>query len=126
MTTPRSSQARVDAVVAHLVEDAVAHGNAFQGVILALEGDEQVIGGGKGVEGQNAQGGRTVNQDKIEAGRDRDDGLQQARQAVEMVFGAGDLNFRAAHIHLAGDDLQALEGGGADFFRQVPSPSRGR
>src|SRR5208283_3763491 len=110
-------EARVDAVVADLAEDLVAHGNALQGVVLALERDEEVIGGGKGVEGEDAQGWRTVNHYDIELvpGRHR---LQQRRQAAEVVFGAGDLDFRAAHIDFAGDDVQPLEGGGAYLVGQ--------
>src|SRR5208282_2593569 len=99
-------QAGIDAGVAHLVEDFVADGNALQGVILALQGDDQVIGGGEGVEGEDAEGRGAVNHNHVKAPGGGDRG-QQAGQAAEVVFGAGDLDFRAAHIDFAGDDVEA-------------------
>ena len=76
-----------------------------------------MVGGGKGVEGEDAQGRRTIQHDEIEAllenGRPEKEG-----EALQMVFSAGDFDFRAAEVHLAGDDAEAVEGGGFDFFLQ--------
>jgi len=76
-----------------------------------------MIGGGEGVEGEDAQGGRAVNQDEIKSVLGRE-GLEEKGEALEMVFGTGDFNFGAAEVHFAGDQAEAVEGGGFDLFQE--------
>lgn len=35
-----------------------------------------------------------------------------------MIFAAGQLDLDAAEVHFAGDEMEAVEGGGEDFFEQ--------
>src|SRR5208283_1044650 len=45
-------------------------------------------------------------------------GLEEEGEAAQMVPGAGQFDFGAAQVHFAGDDAEAVEGGGFDFVQQ--------
>ena len=111
-------QARIDAGIADLAENTMASGDAFEGVILALQWDDEEVRGGEGVETEEAEGWRAVNHNEVE-GAACHDGLQHARKAMQMIFRLGHFQFRAAQIDFARDDGQILEGGGLDFFGEA-------
>ncbi len=110
-------EARVDAGVAQLGEDAGKHRDAFERVILALERDQQPVHGRKAIQGEHAEGGRAVEDDEVElvAGAN---GLKGGTQAEQVVVATGKLDFHAAEIDFAGDDVEAVKGGGLDLFEQ--------
>lgn len=108
-------EGRVDASVAKLVEQAVNGRDALQRVILALERDQEVIGGGQGIQGEQAEGGRAVQDDDIELAA-LANGVEQGAEASQAVFKAAQFEFDAAEIHFAGDGGQSLERGRFDPF----------
>ena len=80
----RELQPRIDAAVVQLGHDPVEHGDAFQGVVFALQRHEDAIGGGKSVEGEDAQRGRAIHQDNVKPLR-IEHGAQGLRGALEVV-----------------------------------------
>jgi hypothetical protein len=63
----RQLQPGVGAVVMQLSHDPVEHRDAFEGVILALQGHQHAVGSHKGVERENAERGRAIHKDHIKA-----------------------------------------------------------
>ena len=51
--------------LANAVDGVHEFGDAFQGEELALDGDEDGIGGDQGVEGEQVEGGRAIDQDEL-------------------------------------------------------------
>ena len=58
-------EARIDAGVAQLAEHAVHHRDAFERVILALQRHENAVARGKGVQRENAERRRAINQNHV-------------------------------------------------------------
>ena len=103
--------------VAKLVRQPGDHRNALQRIILALQRHQQIVRRRERVQGQRAQGRRAVDQDDIEpAGIHH--GLQRVPHPMDVVFEARDLDVRAAHVQLAGDDFEPIPRGLLDFFGQ--------
>ena len=105
-------------VVAQLAEHAVHHRNAFEGVILALQRHEQAVAGGKGVQGQNAQRRRAINENHVEPLLFQNR-LERIGDAQQMIFQPRQFQVGGAQIHFAGDHFQPLEGGAFDFVEQA-------
>jgi hypothetical protein len=105
----------VDTTIAELVEEAVDGGDAFQGVVLALERDHEVLGGREGIQCQKAERGRAVEHENVELATVANR-LQQGSQASEAVVESAQLQFHAAEVDLAGDRGKPLEGSGFDPF----------
>src|SRR5207302_429628 len=70
-------EAGIDARIAQLRKDARDHGDAFQGVVFALQRDQEELGGGESVQGQDAERGGAINHHDIEliSGENRAQGL---------------------------------------------------
>ena len=116
-------EVRVHPGVAHLPQHAVDHRDAFQRVILALERHQQRVRGGEGVERENPQRRRAINHDEVVLARVTH-GLKRLLEPVQVVLQPGQLDLRAAQIHFAGDDGQALERGGQDVVREGAFPQQ--
>ena len=101
-----------------LRHDPVEHGNAFQGVILALQGHEHSVGRHKGVERQDAQRGRAVHENHVEPLR-FEDGLQGLGHALQVVFRSRQLDVRAAQVNLTRNYRQPLKGGVLNLLQQA-------
>lgn len=95
------------------VEGAHQLGDAFEGEVFGLHGDEEAVGGDEGVEGKEVEGGRAVENDEGVVGADGFDGF------AELVFAAveGDeLDGRADEVFAAGDELEGVDFGGKKGF----------
>ena len=88
-------------------------GNAFEGEVLGLHGDEQGVGGDQGVEGEEVERGRAVEEDEgvVVAG-----GLEGFAEAVFAAFDADQLDVGADHVLGAGDEGEFGDLGGKDGF----------
>jgi len=64
-------------------------GNAFQGEVLGLHGDDQGVRGGQNVEGEQVEGRRAIQDHQVEAGLN---GLQRAAQAEGAIVRRGQLD----------------------------------
>jgi hypothetical protein len=100
---------------AQLIEQPGNHRNALQRVILTLQGHEKVIGRGESVQGEDPEGGRTIDEDELKAIA-VPDGVQGEFDALNVVFEPGDLDVGPAKVDLAGDNLQAIVAGFLNAF----------
>ena len=89
------------------VEGADELGDAFKGEVLGLHGDEEAIGGDEGIEGEQIEGGRAVEQDERVVGADGREGVAQAELSAIL---ADKLEVGADQIFASGDERQVLEG----------------
>ena len=94
--------------VVELLDKVQDDGDALQREILALQGDEEAVGGAERVHGEDAQGGRAVDENEV-VGVLRGDGGEDTAEAVEVVGGLGDIDFRAGEVKFGGDDVEAEE-----------------
>ncbi len=101
-TASRGSRAGV----VQLVDEVEDHADAFQGVVFALHRDQDAVGGAQGVHGENAEGGGAVHEDVVVAVL-CGEGLEGHRQALEIMVGAGHVDFGAGEVHLGGDEVEA-------------------
>src|SRR5439155_14207964 len=108
----------IQAIVMQLGHDTIEHGNAFQGVILALKRNQYAVGGAQGVEREDTKRGRAIHQDQIET-LGFDDGLNRSPYLLQMILGSRQFDVQPAQIHLAGDDLQMLKTRVLNFFEQA-------
>ena len=110
-------ESRVNPGVPQLAEDAINHRDAFQGIVLALDRHEQSFHGGKGIQRQNSERGRAINQHDFKTPTGNH-GIQDQAQPLKMILPARNLHVRPAKIDLTGNDLQILEGSRPDFAHQ--------
>ena len=111
-------QTRIDARVAQLAEHAVHHRDAFERVILALQRHEQTIARGKGVQGQDAERRRAINQDNIKSSAVQNR-FERLRDALQMIFEARDFQVGGAQIHFARNDFEPLVSRRLYFFEEI-------
>src|ERR1017187_5329809 len=85
--------------------------DAFQGKELALDGDDDGIGGDEGIEGEQVEGRGAIDQNEAVSVADVGQALAEAVLAVGDVdqFQVG-----ADQVLVGGDDVQAFESSGAD------------
>jgi hypothetical protein len=120
----------VGAVVEHSEEDAFEReagveaggdaiegghelGYAFEGEIFGLHGDEEGVGGDEGVEGEEIEGGRTVEEDEGVGGAD---GLECLAEAGLAALGGDELDVGADHVFCAGNEEKVGNLRGEDDF----------
>ena len=72
----------------------------------------------EGVHGEDAQGGRAVDEDEVVGAR-LGDGGEDAAEAVEVVGGLGNVDLGAGEVKLGWDDIEAEDAGFEDFFGKV-------
>ena len=97
--------------VADAVDGVHEFGDAFEGEELALDGDEDGIGGDQGVEGQEVEGGRAVDDDEAVIVADFGDAFAEAEFAVGHV---DEFEVGADEVFVGGDEGEAFEFGGDD------------
>lgn len=91
-------------------------GQAFQSVILALDGYEQGIGRAQGVEGQQTEGGRTVDINIVVRIPQGSEGrFQPAFPPVELHH----FDFSTGELHAGGQDIYVLKGGVDNDLRRL-------
>ena len=81
-------------------------GDALQRVVFALNRDEHAVGSAQGVDRDQAQGGRTVDEHVIEPVAN---GGQRLAQRVFAVLGARQLQLRAGQADVRGQQRQAFD-----------------
>ena len=94
--------------------------DAFQGEVLGLHGDEDGVGGDQGVEGEQVERGRTVEDDDLELVAN---GLQGVAEAVLAEFGVDQLDVGSDEVLGGGDDFEVRRvrwAGGARRRRRRP------
>ena len=83
------------------VEGGHQLGDAFEGEVLGLHGDEEAVGGDQRVQGEEVERGRAVEQDEGVFGADGLEGLAEAELAAVL---ADELDVGADHVLAAGDE----------------------
>ena len=96
-------------------------GDAFQGEIFGLHGDQQAIGGDQGVQGEEIECGRAIEDDEVVLAADR---LQGIAQTIFAAFGLDQLHGGADQVVAAGNDLKAVDLGRQGVSAMVALPIR--
>ncbi len=87
-TTPSTTEAGVEGL-ADAFDGVEELADAFEGEVFGLHGDEDGVGGDQGVEGEQVEGGRTVEDDDVKLVAN---GLQGVAEAVFAEFGVDQLD----------------------------------
>ena len=85
--------------------------DAFEGEVFGLHGDEDGVGGDQGVEGEQVERGRAVEDDDVKLVAN---GLQGVAQAVFAEFGVDQLDVGADEVLGGRNDLELLDPGGLE------------
>ena len=89
---------------------------AFQAEIFALQGDDQLVGGGEGGGHEHAERWRAIDEQVVEpvtcGGFPKV--MNNTAQANEVVVGTGEFDFDAGQIHVRGDNVEVFVAGGFD------------
>ena len=89
-------------VVTNEIERGKQLGQSFQGVVLALERDQDGIGGGEGIDGEQSERRRAIDQDVVVSVRDAGELTSQpalpALDGRQLQFGAGKRDGRGHDI----------------------------
>ncbi len=107
-TTPSSSSLGLKACWTRpMVPEELA--DAFEGEVLRLHGNEQAVCGHEGVEGEQVECGRAVEDDEVVGDAQLFEGVAKAGLAVLAVH---QLEIGADQVATAWDDLEGLDGRG--------------
>jgi len=94
----------INPALLELGHEAGEHGNAFERVVFALKRNKDSFRGGKSVQGQNAEGGRAIDEhDIVTAGLE--DRFERGGDPLQMIFGAGKFEISTTEIDFAGDEV---------------------
>src|SRR5882724_13548342 len=111
-------QARIDARVAQLAENAVHHRDAFERVILALQWDENAVARGKGIERGNAQRRWAINQDNVKSSAVQNR-FERLRDALQMIFHPRHFQIGGAQIHFTWNHRKIFVSRRFYFFEKI-------
>ena len=103
-------------VVADEVEGGKQLGQSFQGVVLALQRDQNGVGGRQRVDGQQPERRRAIDEDVVVVG------LDVGQQAAEASFAALDgreLDFRARERDRRWHDVEVIDRAGEGQFTKA-------
>ncbi len=103
------------------VEGGHELGDAFEGEVFGLHGDEEAVGGDEGVEGEEIEGRGAVEEDEGVVGADGSEGLAELEFAA---FEGDELDGGADEVFAAGDELEVVDFGGEEGFGEVVWPRR--
>ena len=84
--------------------------HSFQGKVLALDGDENLVGGDKGAGHEETNAGGAIEDDEIESGIVAE-GCEGIADTEKGVLDSGEFHFCSRQIHLGGEDLEVLLAG---------------
>ena len=104
-------------VVADEIERGEQLGQSFQGVVLALERDEHGVGGGQGVDGQQPERRRAVDEDVVVVGP-RSSPSRRARPALAALDGR-ELDLGTGERDRRRDDVEARRSAPARSARRA-------
>lgn len=115
---------RVDPAITDLPEDAGDRRNPFEGVVLTLQRDDERIRRRIGVQCQQPQRRRAIQQDHVEGPRlpQWQEGLAQS---LEVVIRPRQLHLRPAQVHFAGDDAESGIGRSPHALHQATLAQQG-
>jgi hypothetical protein len=82
-----------------------------------LQRNENAVAGGEGVQRENPQRRRAVNQHHVKTSA-IEHGFECEREALQMIFQPRDLDVGGAQVHFARQYFQAFAGRRLDFFKQ--------
>lgn len=97
--------------VGHLHEES----KAFEGVILALDRDENLISSREGVRHENAERGGAIEEDVVEEALFAE-ALEASAQAHHVVVHACDFDFGSGEVEVRRDEGKIFDAGGNDEF----------
>src|SRR5688572_13632304 len=86
---------------------------AFQGVVFALKGNQDAVGSREGIDGEEPEGGRAIEQDHVVLPRDLAERALEARLAGHL---ADELDFRADELRVRGREGEAGDVRRANHF----------
>ena len=109
---------RVGAGFADLPDDMDDFGQPFEAEPLALERDEDLVGGGEGGSHDHTERGRGV-EDAVFEEVVGFEALQNAAQADEVVVGPREFDFHAGDIDVRRDEGEPVAAAGDDFLADV-------
>jgi hypothetical protein len=95
------------------VEGGHELGDAFEGKVLGLHGDEKTVGGDEGVEGEEIEGWGAVEEDEGVIGPEGGEGLAEFELAA---FEGDELDGGADEVFAAGNELEVVDFGGEEGF----------
>ena len=78
--------------------------HSFEGKVLALDGDENLVGGDKGAGHKETDAGGAIENDEIEGGIVAE-GCEGIADTEQGVLDSGEFHFCSRQIHLGGEDL---------------------
>ena len=84
--------------------------HSFKGKVLALDGDENLVGGDKGAGHEETDAGGAIEDDEIEGGLVAE-GCEGVADTEKGVLDSGELHFCSRQIHLGGEDLEVFLAG---------------
>jgi len=108
-------EARVEGA-AHAAHRGDQLGKPLEGEVLAVQRDEDRVGGDQRVEREEAERGGAVDEDVVELVGDR---VQEAAEALLAGEEADHLDLGAGEVAVGGDDREPLDGGLQDEGRDV-------
>ncbi len=106
-------ETRVRSRVADMFDDPRDLAETFQGIVFALQWDDEFIGGGKGVGHENAEGRGAIHDREIPWGINRKI-VQNGAQTGEMIFEAGNFDLGPGQIHVGMNEKHVFEAGMPD------------
>lgn len=117
-------QPRVYTGLTDRLQHAMNHGNTFKRIILALERNEDAIGRTESIERENAESRWTIDHDDFELPA-LDNGSQELRALLQMVFTPDEFNLDGTQVDLARDEAELIEGGALDFVGKTAFAKEG-
>ncbi len=93
--------------VANAIDSVHEFGNALEGEELALDGNENGIGGDQGIEGKEIQSRRTIDEDETVGVTDRAESLPKAKLALVEI---NELDVGSDEVFVGGNKVEAFEG----------------
>ena len=81
--------------------------HSFQGKVLALDGDENLVGGDKGAGHEETDAGGAIEDDEIEGGLVAE-GCEGVADTEKGVLDSGEFHFCSRQIHFGGKDLEVF------------------
>ena len=81
--------------------------HSFQGKVLALDGDENLVGGDKGAGHEETHAGGAIEDDEIESGLVAE-GCEGVADTEKGVLDSGEFHFCSRQIHFGGKDLEVF------------------
>lgn len=104
----------IEALVLDFLDESQDFRNAFEGVELALDGDDQAVGGGQGAGHEDAEGRGAVDHDEIKGGV-VPEGVDHLAEAGEGIFELGDLHLASGQVDFGRNEGKKGELGGLEL-----------